>query len=78
MDYIGTIFIAVTNIVIGFVWGSIMMRRKIMKHISNAKDRAKMFSDESLETDDLLRATWWDGAYQFAKEVLDEFNTKGK
>lgn len=28
MEYIGTIFVAVTNIVIGYVWGRIVERRK--------------------------------------------------
>jgi len=76
MDYIGTILIAIIALEIGYVWGGIMMRRKIMKFVSEQKVSGASFKNECSSEKDEALYMWWDGYYICADVILEEFSAK--
>jgi len=84
MEYFGILFVACISLIIGFVWGGIRWKRKIMDFISKEKDKSLTFCNqenklhEEGDKDNLSwdLANWWNGYYWCTKTILEKFNPK--
>ena len=78
MEYIGTLFVAIIALVLGYVMGGIRMKRKVIKYVDLLQKDAETFKDESVKDNDQMHYTFWDGVSNCAEDILSTFYYKIK